>query len=186
VGRSRAEEAGRNPFFKKAWDSQRAWAAISVPAKRFMQPPYSFAANYYWPEAKRGARQPINEKGVSRRRPGRADQPLLRRGALRRPSVHLRHTPTDRAARSWAGDDVAAQTRQVFRNMKLVLDAAGASFADILKVTVYLLDVNDRARSIRPAGVLRRRASREHPHRREGTRHSGMKVEIEAVVGLGR
>jgi len=26
-----------------------------VPAKRYMFPPYSFAANYYWPEEKRGA-----------------------------------------------------------------------------------------------------------------------------------
>jgi TRAP-type mannitol/chloroaromatic compound transport system substrate-binding protein len=44
------EEAGKNAFFKKVYDSQRAWAAISVPAKRFMLPPYSFAANYYWPD----------------------------------------------------------------------------------------------------------------------------------------
>jgi TRAP-type mannitol/chloroaromatic compound transport system substrate-binding protein len=46
------EEAGRNPFFKKVWDSQRAWASVVVPAKRFMLPPYSFAANYYWPEGR--------------------------------------------------------------------------------------------------------------------------------------
>jgi hypothetical protein len=26
-----------------------------VPAKRFLFPPYSFAANYYWPEVKAGA-----------------------------------------------------------------------------------------------------------------------------------
>jgi hypothetical protein len=26
-----------------------------VPAKRFLFPPYSFAANYYWPEAKPAA-----------------------------------------------------------------------------------------------------------------------------------
>ena len=50
-----AEEAARSPFFKKVYDSQRAWAAISVPAKRFMLPPYSFAANYYWPEIKKPA-----------------------------------------------------------------------------------------------------------------------------------
>jgi len=50
------EEAGRNPFFKKVWDSQRAYASLVVPAKRFMYPPYSFAANYYWPEAKPAAR----------------------------------------------------------------------------------------------------------------------------------
>ncbi len=44
------EEAAKNPFFKKVWDSQREWASKVVPAKRFMNPPYSFAANYYWPE----------------------------------------------------------------------------------------------------------------------------------------
>ena len=91
----------------------------------------------------------------------------------------------DAAGRLVGGEDVAEQARQVFRNMKLVLDAAGAGFADILKVTVYLLDVNDRARinpvrkeffgAARPASTL------------IGVRElaiPGMKVEIEAVVGL--
>ena len=51
-----AEESKKNPFFKKTLESQRAYAALVVPAKRFMFPPYSFAANYYWPEtAKPGA-----------------------------------------------------------------------------------------------------------------------------------
>ena len=45
-----AEESQKNPFFKKVLDSQRAYASLVVPAKRFMFPPYSFAANYYWPE----------------------------------------------------------------------------------------------------------------------------------------
>jgi len=45
-----AEEEKKNPFFKKVHDSQRAYAAVVVPAKRFYFPPYSFAANYYWPE----------------------------------------------------------------------------------------------------------------------------------------
>ena len=44
------EEAAKNPFFKKVLDSQREYAAKVVPAKRFMYPPYSFAANYYFPE----------------------------------------------------------------------------------------------------------------------------------------
>jgi TRAP-type mannitol/chloroaromatic compound transport system substrate-binding protein len=43
------EEAEKNPFFKKVWDSQRQYANLVVPAKRFMFPPYEFAANYYWP-----------------------------------------------------------------------------------------------------------------------------------------
>lgn len=46
------EESAKNPFFKKVLDSQRAYAAKVVPAKRFMFPPYSFAANYYYPEKK--------------------------------------------------------------------------------------------------------------------------------------
>ncbi|MCC7486150.1 MAG: TRAP transporter substrate-binding protein [Burkholderiales bacterium] len=50
------EEAAKNPFFRKVLESQRAYAARVVPAKRFMFPPYSFAANYYWPEEKPGAK----------------------------------------------------------------------------------------------------------------------------------
>jgi len=46
------EESDKNPFFKKVLDSQRAYAARVVPAKRFMFPPYSFAANYYFPETR--------------------------------------------------------------------------------------------------------------------------------------
>jgi 2-iminobutanoate/2-iminopropanoate deaminase len=82
-------------------------------------------------------------------------------------------------------DDVAAQARQVFLNMKQILDAAGAGFGDILKVTVYLTDVDDRAKinpvrkeffgAARPASTLIGVKQLAIP---------GMKVEIEAVVGL--
>ena len=44
------EEAAKSTFFKKTLESQRAYASVVVPAKRFYFPPYSFAANYYWPE----------------------------------------------------------------------------------------------------------------------------------------
>ena len=45
-----AENSAKNATFKKVYDSQREYAAKVVPAKRYMFPPYSFAANYYWPE----------------------------------------------------------------------------------------------------------------------------------------
>ncbi len=45
-----AEESAKSPFFKKVHASQKAYAEKVVPAKRFMFPPYSFVANYYWPE----------------------------------------------------------------------------------------------------------------------------------------
>jgi TRAP-type mannitol/chloroaromatic compound transport system substrate-binding protein len=44
------EEADKNPFFKKVWDSQRQYASLVVPAKRFMFAPYNFTADYYWPQ----------------------------------------------------------------------------------------------------------------------------------------
>jgi 2-iminobutanoate/2-iminopropanoate deaminase len=42
------------------------------------------------------------------------------------------------------GEDVAAQARQVFASMERVLAAAGATAADVAKVTVYLLDIDHR------------------------------------------
>ena len=51
-----AEESAKNPFFKKVLESQKSYASLVVPAKRFLFPPYSFAANYYWPEEKPAAK----------------------------------------------------------------------------------------------------------------------------------
>jgi len=42
------------------------------------------------------------------------------------------------------GSDIVAQTRQVHENIKRCLAAAGATFADVCKVTVYLKNVGDR------------------------------------------
>jgi TRAP-type mannitol/chloroaromatic compound transport system substrate-binding protein len=50
-----AEHSAKNPTFKKVYESQREYAAKVVPAKRYMFPPYSFAANYYWPEQRASA-----------------------------------------------------------------------------------------------------------------------------------
>jgi reactive intermediate/imine deaminase len=44
------------------------------------------------------------------------------------------------------GGDAAAQARQVFDLMGRVLAAAGATPGDVAKVTVYLLDIDDRPR----------------------------------------
>ena len=83
------------------------------------------------------------------------------------------------------GADAAAQTRQILANLKLVLDVAGATMADVLKVTVFLTDINDRAAinpvrqeffgAAKPASTLIEVSKLALPE---------MKVEIEAVVGL--
>lgn len=38
---------------------------------------------------------------------------------------------------------VEEQTRQVFRNLKAVLEAAGSDLSQVLKATVFLTDMND-------------------------------------------
>jgi len=81
------------------------------------------------------------------------------------------------------GDDVAAQARQVFENMRAVLDEAGCRFEDVVKVTVYLTDVDDRPKinpvrqevfgHARPASTLVEVSGLAIP---------GAKVEIEAIA----
>lgn len=43
------------------------------------------------------------------------------------------------------GEDIQAQTRQSLTNIKNILEAAGASMADVAEVTVLLDDINDFA-----------------------------------------
>ena len=45
--------------------------------------------------------------------------------------------------------DIEAQTRQTFVNMKRSLDAAGAGFEDIVKMTVYVLDIETQQWPVR-------------------------------------
>ena len=45
----------------------------------------------------------------------------------------------------FAGDDIAAQTRQVLENIKAILEEAGAEMASVVKTTVLLKDMADFA-----------------------------------------
>jgi reactive intermediate/imine deaminase len=81
------------------------------------------------------------------------------------------------------GDDVVAQTRQVFENMRAVLAAAGCGFADVVKVTVFLTDIDDRP-LINPVrqevfGEARPASTLVEVHR---LAVDGAKVEIECVA----
>ncbi len=51
---------------------------------------------------------------------------------------------TDGQGRVVGGSDVVAQARQVHENIKRCLAAAGATFADVCKVTVFLRNIADR------------------------------------------
>jgi 2-iminobutanoate/2-iminopropanoate deaminase len=49
----------------------------------------------------------------------------------------------DPASGKLVGDDVESQARQVTRNLTAVLEAAGATIDDILKVNIFLTDMGD-------------------------------------------
>ena len=51
--------------------------------------------------------------------------------------------PRDPATGVLAGDDVTAQARAVLANVRRVLEAAGATTADVVSVIVYLVNVDD-------------------------------------------
>jgi 2-iminobutanoate/2-iminopropanoate deaminase len=91
--------------------------------------------------------------------------------------------PIDQEGKLVGGDDVVAQARRTFENVGLVLAAAGLTFADVVKVTIYLLDIDDRPRinpvrqeffgDTRPASTLIEVSGLATP---------GMKIEVEVVA----
>jgi enamine deaminase RidA (YjgF/YER057c/UK114 family) len=58
--------------------------------------------------------------------------------------------------------DVVAQFRQVCENWKALLAAANASFTDVVKLTIYVLDVNDYKRRTREIGAVYREYFGKH------------------------
>lgn len=93
---------------------------------------------------------------------------------------------------SWDADgnvvgkgDAAAQTRKIFEIMGKILEAAGCGFADVLKVTVFMRNMEDRPKinpvrqevfgDSRPASTLVEIAKLVDPD---------LLLEIEAVAGI--
>ena len=53
--------------------------------------------------------------------------------------------PLDPQTGAMVDGDIAAQTHRVFANLRAILDAAGATFDNVVRTTVYLADMNDFA-----------------------------------------
>jgi 2-iminobutanoate/2-iminopropanoate deaminase len=95
--------------------------------------------------------------------------------------------PVDQEGRLVGGDDVVAQARQTLTNVGAVLAAAGCTFADVAKVTIFLTDVDDRPLinpvrqeffgDARPASTLVEVSRLAIP---------GAKIEVEAVAVVPR
>ena len=70
---------------------------------------------------------------------------VLRRRASRRLYFMSGQIELDPISGKLIAGDVAAQTEQILRNINAVLDAAGKSFADVVKTNVFLTNMKDFA-----------------------------------------
>ena len=80
--------------------------------------------------------------------------------------------------------DISAQTGRVMANIAAVLKAAGAGFADVIKTTVFLVDMDDFAAM---NGVYASYFENHRPARSTVAVKSlprGVRVEIEVIAGL--
>lgn len=90
--------------------------------------------------------------------------------------------PLDPDTMELTGDDVAAQTHQVFRNLAAVAAAAGGSLEDLVKLTVYLTDLTDFATVNE---VMAQHVGKPYPARAAvgvAALPRGARVEIEAIM----
>lgn len=94
-------------------------------------------------------------------------------------------TPLDPATGEMVEGDISAQARRVFDNLHAVCVAAGGSFADVVRVGIYLTDlVNFAAVNT----VMKEYFHEPYPARSTiGVRElpRGAAVEIDAIVVLG-
>lgn len=90
--------------------------------------------------------------------------------------------PLDPATQQMVTGDVAAQTERVMENLAAVLQAAGAGFDDVVKATIFLVDLGDFAAVNEVYG---KRFARSPPARstvQVAALPKGARVEIELVA----
>lgn len=90
----------------------------------------------------------------------------------------------DPATGKLVGGDIGAQTRQVFRNLREVCEAAGGSLDGVLKLNIYLTDLRNFATVNE---IMAATFSSPYPARATvgvSALPLGAEVEMEAVLGL--
>ena len=85
--------------------------------------------------------------------------------------------------------DIEAQAVQVFENLKLALQAAGGTFEDVLKFTIFIKNLTPQARKA-VMGVRSRYISRTNPPAAtmvgiDRLVEDDLLVEVEAVAAVG-
>jgi reactive intermediate/imine deaminase len=94
--------------------------------------------------------------------------------------------PLDSSGQLVGHGDAAEQTRQVFRNLETALAAAGATMADVVKLTIYLTDLTDLPafRAARDEFVDPARPPASSLVQVAGLVHPGFRVEVDAIAAI--
>ncbi len=93
--------------------------------------------------------------------------------------------PLDPATGELVKGDIAAQTRQVMKNLEAVLRAGGADLGRVLKTTIFLTDLGDFAAVNENYGGYFKEAPPARSTVQVAALPRGARVEIEAVAHLG-
>jgi reactive intermediate/imine deaminase len=92
--------------------------------------------------------------------------------------------PLDPKTKELVAGDIEAQVRQVFENLKAIVAAAGATFDDVVKATVFLIDLSHFALVNK---VMAEYFREPYPARAAvgvATLPRGAQVEVECIVAL--
>jgi len=93
--------------------------------------------------------------------------------------------PLDPATGELVPGDIAAQTNQSLRNMKAVLEAAGATMDQVVKTTIFLVDMADFAKVNEVYGKYFATTPPARSTVQVSALPKGARVEVEAIAHLG-
>jgi len=93
--------------------------------------------------------------------------------------------PLDPVSAQVVEGDIVAQTRRVLDNLQAVLSAAGASWKDVVKTTVYLQDMKDFPRMNEVYSAVMGEARPARSTVQVAALPRGVLVEIDLVAHLG-
>ncbi|MCK9514631.1 MAG: RidA family protein [Ottowia sp.] len=93
-------------------------------------------------------------------------------------------TPLDPATMKLVGGGITAQARQAFKNLRAVCEAAGGSFAKVVRVGIYMTDLSDFAHV---NAVMANHFTKPYPARTTievAALPLGAQVEIDMIMAL--
>ncbi|MFT3836536.1 MAG: RidA family protein [Myxococcaceae bacterium] len=93
--------------------------------------------------------------------------------------------PLDPSTQTLVEGDIATQTERVMQNLGAVLKAAGASFDDVVRCGIFLVDLNDFAKVNEVYGRYFTSAPPARSTVQVSALPKGARVEIDAVAVVG-